>query len=196
MTCIPLVEVRSPIVVSVPSLMESVAAGDRQAFADLYEQFAVRVYRIVHGVIRDPTQAEEVTQEVFLAIWRRAGYFDPTKGTVAAYIGMLAHSKAVERVRSSQASRTRDDNYRLNNIDRTEHHDPVSEGALLNAEHLQIRRALTGLTEYQRQAIQLHYFDRRSYIEVGELLGVSVTAVKARVRGGVAQLRCILAQQQ
>jgi RNA polymerase sigma-70 factor (ECF subfamily) len=186
--------VRKPTTVEQNSaLLNDVAAGDRHAFVVLYQQFSGGAYRIVQSVIRDSAQAEEVTQEVFLSVWRRAKQYDASRGSVGTYINMLAHSKAVERVRSSQAARNRDDKYGANNIERNELHDPVSERALLREEHMQVRQALTGLTKFQQEAIKLHYFDRRSYVEAGQLLGVSVTAVKARVRSGVVQLRCILA---
>lgn len=171
------------------SLLAAVADGDRRAFVALYRQFSASVHRMVHSVIRDPAQAEEISQEVFLAIWREAGRFDPLKGSVSGYISMLAHAKAVDRVRSSQAARTRDENYTTKNIDRNEHHDPVVERTMLHDESVQIRVALGGLTAYQREAIELYYFDRHTYLEVGQMLGVSAAAVKARVRGAVLHLR-------
>ncbi len=174
-------------------LLSRVAVGDQRAFASLYSLFAAKVYQVVHGVIRDTAQAEEVTQEVFLAIWDCARKFDATRGSVSGYIALLAHSKAVERVRSSQAARTRDHKYSASHLDRNDLHDPVSEGALLADERIQIHVAMLGLTVFQREAIMLHYFDQRTYIETGLLLGISVTAVKARVRSGVVQLRCLMA---
>jgi RNA polymerase sigma-70 factor (ECF subfamily) len=177
-------------------LLTAIAAGDRTAFVLLYNTFAANVYRIVHSIIRDPHQAEEVSQEVFLAIWHRSAHFDPGRGSLASYIAVLAHGKAVDRVRSSQAARTRDDNYSTKNIDRGELHDPVSETALLQEEHLRIREALAGLTRIQREAIELRYFKRHTYEEAGQLLGVSVVAMKARVRSGVQQLRQLMGADQ
>jgi RNA polymerase sigma-70 factor (ECF subfamily) len=171
------------------AVLVAVAGGDRTAFAALYRQFSGSVYRMVHSVIRDPAQAEEISQEVFLAIWREAHRFDPDRGTVAGYVSMLAHAKAVDRVRSAQAARRRDEKYIVKNVDRNEHHDPVLERMLLRDESVQIRIALGVLTAYQREAIELYYFDRRTYLQVAELLGVSSAAVKARVRGAVVQLR-------
>lgn len=195
---------RTPAVAAVPAvptraaqdqiLLAAVAQGDRRAFATLYEQFAASVYRMVHSVIRDPAQAEEISQEVFLAIWREAARFDPLKGSVSGYISMLAHAKAVDRVRSAQAARTRDEKYTTKNIDRNEHHDPVVERTMMRDESVQIRAALGGLTTYQREAIELYFFDRHTYQEVGQMLGVSAAAVKARVRGAVLQLRNRMAE--
>lgn len=176
------------------ALLAAVADGDRQAFNALYHQFSSSVSRMVRYVIRDPAQAEEISQEVFLSIWREAGRFDPLKGSVSGYISMLAHAKAVDRVRASQAARTRDERYTTKNIDRNEHHDPVVERTMQHDERVQIRAALGRLTAYQREAIELYYFDRRTYLEVGQMLGVSAAAVKARVRGAVLQLRNRMAE--
>lgn len=173
-------------------LMAAVAAGDQFAFSSIYRQFGSRVHGVVHRVIRDPAQAEEVTQEVFLTVWQRAAQFDPARGSVGGYLAMTAHAKAVERVRSCQAARNRDHCYTIRNADVTEYHDPVSERALLHAEHVQLHAALGHLTRFQREAILLHYVHHHSYLEVGRLLDVSVSAVKSRVRSGVTRLRVLI----
>ena len=175
-------------------LMGAVADGDQAAFSELFVRFSAGVHRIVRAVVRDPAQSDEVVQEVFLTIWREAGRFDPARSSVAGYVTMLARAKAVDRVRASQASRARDERYRVRNIDRHDHYDPVIEIALLHEERSHIRMALTGLTRFQREAIELHYLDCRTYVEVGRLLGVSAATVKSRVRSGVASLRIRLAE--
>ena len=176
-----------------PNLLRAVADGDQEAFSDLFVRFSAGVHRIVQAVVRDPAQSDEVVQEVFLTIWREAGRFDPERSSVAGYVTMLARAKAIDRVRSSQAARVRDERYRIRNIDRHDHYDPVTEITLQREERTHIRMALTGLTRFQREAIELHYLDSRTYVEVGRLLGVPAATVKSRVRSGVASLRIRLA---
>ena len=175
-------------------LLCAVANGDKDAFTELYVRFSAGVHRIVRTIVRDPAQTDEITQEVFLSLWREAGRFDPARSSAAGYIVMMARAKAVDRVRASQASRTRDERYRVKNVDRHDHYDPVIEIALLREERSQIRLALTGLTHYQREAIELHYLDCLTYVEVGTRLGVSAATVKSRVRSGVEALRIRLAE--
>ncbi|SDO62009.1 RNA polymerase, sigma-24 subunit, RpoE [Nakamurella panacisegetis] len=169
--------------------MAAIAAGDQAAFGALFVRFSAGVQRIVLTVVRDPAQSDEVVQEVFLTIWREAARFDPARSSVAGYVTMLARGKAVDRVRASQASRSRDERYRVSNLDRHDHYDPVIELALLREESSQVRSALAGLTRFQREAIELHYLDGLTYLEVGRLLGVSAGTVKSRVRSGMASLR-------
>ena len=94
-------------------LIEQVAAGNIGSFDQLHTLTSTFVLRIADAVIRDHSQAEEVTQEVFLEVWRTAGRFDPAKGSAESWLRRLAHSRAVDRVRHAQASRIHDHLYAL-----------------------------------------------------------------------------------
>ena len=89
------------------ALIERVGRGDQAAFGDLYDVTAGLVHGVVLKVVRDPSQAEEVVQEVFVDLWRIAPRFDPAKGSVASWVATIAHRRAVDRVRSEQAARNR-----------------------------------------------------------------------------------------
>ena len=89
-------------------LLVATAAGDRDAFSRFYDHMAARVHGLVRRVLVDAAQAEEVTQDVFLEVWQTAARLDPARGTAVAWVLTLAHRRAVDRVRSSQASRERD----------------------------------------------------------------------------------------
>ena len=94
-------------VTPIGSLMARVASGDERAFAELYDELAPTLYGIVLRVVRDPAQSEEVTQEVFVELWRQAARFDPARGGVRGWAVMIAHRRAVDRVRSEQSWRDR-----------------------------------------------------------------------------------------
>src|SRR5262249_25124793 len=89
-------------------LLAKVARGDEAAFAGVYDHFATVVYGVVRRVVRDPAQSEEVTQEVLLDVWRTASRFDPSEGSARSWLMTLAHRRAVDRVRSAQASAERE----------------------------------------------------------------------------------------
>src|SRR5262249_5594260 len=89
-------------------LLAKVARGDEAAFAAVYDRFGTVVYGLVRRIVKDPAQSEEVTQEVLLDVWRTASRFDPGEGSARSWLMTLAHRRAVDRVRSAQASAERE----------------------------------------------------------------------------------------
>ena len=94
---------------SAEDLLVATARGDDPAFELLARRVRPQVVRVAERVVRDPSIAEEVAQEVLTEVWRKAERFDPSKGSVSAWVSTLARRRAVDRVRSEQASRNRDD---------------------------------------------------------------------------------------
>lgn len=168
-------------------LLLAVASGDQQAFSQLYDRVAPRVYGIVRRVLRDRAQSEEVTQEVLVELWRSASRFDAGRGKAGSWIAMLAHRRAIDRVRSEQAARDRDD--RIGRRDRERPYDAVAEEIQTRVEHERVRAGLDHLTDLQREAIEMAYFGDHSYREVAEILGTPLGTVKTRVRDGLTRLR-------
>ena len=167
-------------------LLALVARGDHGAFERLYRQLAGPVYGVVRQVLRDPAQSEEVAQEVLLEVWRTASRFDPARGSAASWALTIAHRRAVDRVRSENASSAREQKAAP---DITVEHDNVSETVEASLERQRVTRCLDGLTELQREAIKLSYYGGYSYPEVGQLLGVPLGTVKTRIRDGLIRMR-------
>lgn len=164
--------------------------GDQAAFAELYDATAPLVHGIVLKVVRDPSQSEEVVQEVFVEIWRLAPRYDGTRGTVTSWMATVAHRRAVDRVRSEQAARNR--------VERESHkvvrdHDSVAEPVVerdhADFERRRVRKALDRLTDMQRQAVELAYFGGHTYREVAVLLDEPEGTIKTRIRDGMIRLR-------
>lgn len=168
-------------------LLERVANGDQQAFEQLYERFSPRVFGLANRIVRDPSQAEEVAQEIFLEIWRRASRFDRSRGSGTAWIMTLTHGRSVDRVRQAQASRARDLRATIDNFDREV--DSVAETVAAHADAAQVHECLDTLTTLQRQSITLAYFGGHTQREVGEMLGAPLPTIKTRVRDGLIRLR-------
>ncbi|CAN5188984.1 sigma-70 family RNA polymerase sigma factor [soil metagenome] len=168
-------------------LLERVATGDQGAFATLYDQVAPRVFGLIRRILRDQAQSEEVTQEVFLEIWQTAPRFDPKKGGASTWILTMAHRRAVDRVRASQSSRDRDT--RIGIRDYNPDYDNVAETIEVRIEHERVEKAMTRLTELQRQAVSLAYYGGYSHSEVAEMLSVPIGTVKTRLRDGMIRLR-------
>jgi RNA polymerase sigma-70 factor (ECF subfamily) len=168
-------------------LLGLVAAGDEEAFAELYRRVAAAVFGLVGRVVRDPAQAEEVTQEVFVEVWRNAPRFDPGRGTARSWIMTFAHRRAVDRVRSAERSARRDDLAARRDQDRP--YDQVAEQVETGLERERVRRGLGALTELQREAVVLAYYGGHTHREIAELLGVPAGTVKTRLRDGLLRLR-------
>jgi RNA polymerase sigma-70 factor (ECF subfamily) len=168
-------------------LLGLVAQGDQAAFGRLYDQIAPRVLGLITRLLRDRAQSEEVTQEVFLEIWQSATRYDPKKGGASSWIMTMAHRRAVDRVRASQASRDRDTKIGIR--DYNPDYDNVSETVQVRIEHERVEKAMLRLTELQRQAVTLAYYGGYSHSEVSEMLSVPIGTVKTRLRDGMIRLR-------
>lgn len=168
-------------------LMATVARGDQAAFAELYDRMAALVHGVVRRVLRDPSQSEEVTQEVFVEIWRTAPRFESERGSPRTWILTMAHRRAIDRVRSEQASRDRTE--RVGHRDRGRPFDEVAEEVQTSFEHQQVRTAMDQLTDLQRQAVELAFYGGYTYREVAELLDTPLGTVKTRMRDGLIRLR-------
>ena len=168
-------------------LLARVAQGDQAAFAALYDQIAPRVLGLVRRLLRDHAQSEEVTQEIFLEIWQTATRYDSNKGGASTWIMTMAHRRAVDRVRASQASRDRDTKIGIRDYDAQ--YDNVSETVQTRVEHERVEKAMLRLTELQRQAVSLAYYGGYSHSEVATLLSVPIGPVKTRLRDGMIRLR-------
>lgn len=168
-------------------LLLAVAGGDTSAFAVLYDRVTPQVLGVALRVLRDRTLAEEVCQEVMVEVWRKADRFDPTRGTASGWIATLGHRRAVDRVRSEQAARDRDD--RVARRDQPAAFDHVADEIEVRLDHWQVRRALGELSERQREAIELAYFGGHTYRDVAAVLGIPEGTAKSRLRDGLLQLR-------
>jgi RNA polymerase sigma-70 factor (ECF subfamily) len=168
-------------------LLQQCALGDERAFAQVYDLVAARIFGLVKRIIRDPAQSEEVTQEAFLEIWRQAARFDPARGSALAWIMTIAHRRAVDRVRSAEATHTRDLEY--GHRHQAVEYDSTSEVVQSRLDAQRVRKAMESLTETQRHAIELAYFKGCTHTEVATLLGVPLGTAKSRVRDGLIRLR-------
>jgi len=168
-------------------LLRRSARGEHDAFAALYDATAPRLHGLVLRVLRDPAQAEEVTQEVYVELWRLSARFDADAGSPLAWMMTVAHRRAVDRVRSAEARTRRDAAFESRN--REVEHDQTAETATGNLEARRVRAAVATLTESQRSAIELAYFGGYTHTEVARLLDLPLGTAKTRIRDGLIRLR-------
>lgn len=168
-------------------LLEKVALGDKDAFSALYDQVSSKIHALSVRVLKDIAQAEEVTQEVFLEIWENAPKYNSNKGTAITWMMTIAHRRSVDRVRSSQSSYNRDIKIGIQNF--TEAYDNVEDSVQISMESEKVKNALDHLTEFQRNAIVLAYYEGYTHKEVSERLNIPLGTVKTRLRDGMIRLR-------
>ena len=175
------------VIGELPQLLNACSIGDEAAFATLYDATVARLFGLVLRIVRDRAQAEEVTQDAYLHIWQNSSRFDPDRGNAMSWLMTIGHRKAVDRVRSAEATRRRDTAY--NARDQATPFDQTAEEAHRNLDAQKVHRALDTLTENQRGALELAYFGGYTHQEVALMLDLPLGTAKTRIRDALIRLR-------
>ena len=166
-------------------LAERLLARDEEALREIIDRYAAGVHGVARRVIAEPTRAEEVAQDTFLALWRRPGAFDPTRGSLQTFLFGVARNKAVDVVRREESLRRTRDSLAAEMAVVPE----AASGTAAVEERAQVRDALLQLSPVQREALVLAYFGGRTYREVAQELGIPEGTAKTRMRDGLLRLR-------
>lgn len=172
------------------ALLQRVAGGDEGAFAELYDLTAPRVHGLVRRLLRNDAHAEEVTQEVFLEVWRTAPRFQESRGRALSWMLTIAHRRAVDRIRSVQAQSVRDVGYESRH--EVPDPDPTGEAATDAVQAHDVRDALDELSPLQQEVLALVYWQGMTHREAAEHLGVPLGTTKTRIRDGLGRLAAAL----
>ena len=182
-----------PLQTSDSDLLHAVARGDEAALAACYDRYRLILFGLIIRILHDRQEAEDVLQEVFLQVWRRAGDFDEARGRAFTWLVTIARSRALDRLRSAgsrarlgeQAAQMPRDEVRDAELDAVE-----SEARTT------VRSALAELPEEQRKALFLAYFEGLTQTEIAARLGDPLGTVKTRMRSGMMKLRELLGQSR
>jgi RNA polymerase sigma-70 factor (ECF subfamily) len=170
-------------------LVAAIARGDRDAFRAFYDAYAGRLLAYVRALGRERNAAEDVVQEVFLAVWRKAGSYRPERGDVAGWLYTITRNRLVDRWRRKGGVVEQEEF----DFDALAARDRGAEGRVVD---LSVRKALAGLAREQREALELAYFGGLTYEETAERLALPLGTLKSRIRAGLARMRSFLAERE
>jgi RNA polymerase sigma-70 factor (ECF subfamily) len=165
-------------------LVRAVSGEDQASLARLYDRYSGFVYSVALRVLRDTAAAEEILQDIFMQLWRKASQFDAQRGSLPAWLLVMTRNRAISRLRQR---------------------DPISNASVEEAsasipyrlDHFLIQRelmgkvrvAMEGLPAVQREMLQLAYFDGLSHSEIAQRTGEPLGTIKTRLRSAVQTLR-------
>jgi len=170
-------------------LLKAIAAKDDGALGRLYDGYRLILFGVLMRILNNREEAEDVLQEVFLQVWRRAGDFDENRGRPFTWLVTLARSRGIDRLRSL-ASRER-----VAMAGANEASDEVSDAAtdaIRSEQRGVVNDALSQLPEDQKRPLMLAYFDGLTQSEIAMQLGAPLGTVKTRMRSGMMKLRELL----
>ncbi|MGQ0677818.1 MAG: sigma-70 family RNA polymerase sigma factor [Rhodospirillales bacterium] len=167
------------------ALLGSVAAGDRQAFARLYQASAGRLFAVALRLLRRRDLAEEVLQEAFVNIWRNAGRYDPDRGSPFAWMATIVRYRALDVLRRDRETA----------MDREPADAAIQpEAAAVSADARALQACLETLEQQTRRCIQMAFLDGYTHEELARRLDAPIGTVKSRIRRGLARLKACLEQ--
>jgi RNA polymerase sigma-70 factor (ECF subfamily) len=171
------------------ALMRRMVEADETALGALYDRWVRSLYSLVLHLLKDPDEAEDVVEETFWQAWRKAGSYEPSRGAVSTWLLTIGRRKALDRLRARKRSREDmlADDRTLADLPSGEPDPSLDvEGAELREN---VRQALNGLPDEQRQVIELGYFNGLSQSEIADVTGQPLGTVKTRMRLGMQKLR-------
>lgn len=170
-------------------LLARIAGGDRDAFRDFYDRYAAKVLAYVRMLSRDAAVSEDVVQEVFLAVFRKAGSYRPERGDVAGWLYTITRNKMVDLWRRRGPGEPTEEEFDFSRL-------PDERSELAADLRLSVRQVLAELSDDQRQAVELAYFGGLTYEETAARLRLPLGTLKSRIRAGLMSMRSRLAESR
>lgn len=173
------------------TLMEKVMSGDESAFALVYDRYSPMLFGMLMRILQDSQAAEEVLQDIFLQLWRKPEQFDPSRGSLPAWLTVIGRNRAISKLRGRPRQEVLEQTEGLyaNTLASSQNiESEASRTQLVDT----VKLAMSRLPEEQRQVIELAYFEGMTQTEIAERTGSPLGTVKTRVRTGMQSLKQLL----
>lgn len=173
-------------------LLARIARGDEEAFTEFYVHFSPTLYGLALRMMRDPKEAEDVLQEGFCTIWRKASRFDAGAGTPLTWAIMIVRHKAIDKLRIRQRIDRVSDRVQEEGGTAAGFDDSSALQPLMRERTEIVRKALGEVNAEQKEALELAFFTHLTHEEIAERLKTPLGTIKARIRRGLLRLRELL----
>jgi RNA polymerase sigma-70 factor, ECF subfamily len=172
------------------ALVERMIEGDESALSTLYDRYSGMLFAVLVRILKDTHAAEEVLQDLFLQLWRNAGRFDANRGSLPAWLMVIARNRAISRLRGRERLLVQDDDegFSMESVPASgDLEDEASRAELTR----KVRAAMAALPQEQREAVELAYFEGMTQTEIAAHTGSPLGTVKSRVRAAMQTLQQI-----
>jgi RNA polymerase sigma-70 factor (ECF subfamily) len=171
-------------------LLKRIGQGDRRSFEELYDRFAGVLFSTAYRLLKNQQAAEDVLQDVFIQIWKKAPLYSPDRGRPMTWAVTLTRNKAIDLLRATRRRGCLQDNVQQELETFEQFDDRSSFNAVTSAETSKlVRDAMQKLSKDQREAIELAFFSSMTQTEIAERLNAPLGTIKARIRRGMMTLR-------
>ncbi len=177
------------------ALINALAEGAEWAMEPLYERYNRMLYSLVYRMVADHQVAEDLLQDAFLSVWRRASSYSPQSGAVRSWLISIVHHRTIDYLRAvRRRAGLKEVTWEEVELDERTAFPDVWEEALRSVQSAQLRAALVNIPSEQRMVIELAYFQGWTHSEIAEGCEIPLGTVKARMRLGLSHLKRLLAQ--
>ena len=176
-------------------LLAQIGVKDREALATLYERYGRRVFALAVRILNDPVGSEEVTQDVFMSVWRRGATYTSKKGKFTTWLFSIAHNRTIDELRKRRRDRSRENDNIEDHYDLKSDEISPADAAVAQSEYAKVRAAMENLPIEQKTVVELSYFKGLTQTEISTKTGQPLGTVKTRMRLALKKLRKALSAE-
>lgn len=167
--------------------------GEKQALAILYKRYAGLVYSVAYKILQDQQEAEDLTKDIFVTFWKK-NRFDPNRGALSSFLGLLTRSRAIDKIRSGNSTENFLARWQKIFSEEASESFPLEQASLQERQE-KLQQALGELPELQRRILEMNYFENLSQAKIAKALNLPLGTVKSRSRQGILQLKKLLLER-